>query len=122
MSPRVPLALVVVALSGLGAAACSSGGDVPVNTGATQSGASAPDAVVLLQYQAFEPSHITVHVGQTVQWKFEQPGVPGNVAFDGFASPTQESGTWSYTFTVPGTYAYHDSLRAEATGVVVVEP
>ena len=78
--------LVVVALSGLVAAACGSGSDLPVNAGATQSaGGSAPGVVVLLQYQAFEPSHIRIHVGQTVQWKFEQPGVPGNVAFDGFA-------------------------------------
>lgn len=116
------MALVVVALSGL-AAACGSGGDVPVNAGATQSASvAAPTVVVFLQYQAFEPSHVTIHVGQTVEWKFEQPGVPGNVSFTGFASPTLEGGTWSYRFTAPGTYPYQDSLRAEATGVVVVEP
>jgi plastocyanin len=117
------LAVVVLALTGLSAAACGSGGNVPVNAGATQSaGGSAPAAVVLLQYATFAPSRVTIHVGQTVQWKFLQPQFPANVTFDGFASPTQEGGTWSYTFTAPGTYPYRNGLRAAATGVVVVQP
>jgi plastocyanin len=123
MSPRAPFALVVVALSGLVGAACGSGGDLPVNAGATQSvNAPAPAAVVLLQYDAFEPSHVTIHAGQTVEWKFKQSPIPANVTFADFASPTQETGTWSHTFTTSGTYPYQDSLRAEATGVVVVLP
>ena len=124
MSLRAPLAVVAVALSGLVAAACGTGTNLPVNVGATQSANEpAPAAVVLLRYYSFEPSRLTIHAGQTVEWKFDdRTGIPGNVTFDGFASPTQQSGTWSHTFTDPGTYRYRNSLRAEATGVVVVLP
>jgi plastocyanin len=124
MSLRAPLAVAVVALSGLVTAACGTGTNVPVNVGAVQSAnAPAPAAVVLLRYHSFEPSRLTIHAGQTVEWRFEdQTGIPGDVTFQGFASPVQQSGTWSYTFTTPGTYSYENSLRSEARGVVVVLP
>ncbi len=122
--PSRPLALLVLApVAGVALAACSSGGDLPVNTGAVQpSGSGTPAAVVLLRYDSVEPSRVTIHAGQTVEWRWQDPQFPSNVTFDSFASPTMDSGTWSYTFNVPGTYNYRDSLRAEATGVVVVEP
>lgn len=124
MSLRVPLAVVVLALSGVVAAACGTGTNLPVNARSTQSaGESPPAAVVLLRYHSFEPSRVTIHSGQTVEWRFEdRTGIPGNVTFEGFASPVQQSGTWSYTFSTPGTYRYQNSLRAEARGVVVVRP
>lgn len=124
MSLRAPLVVAVVVLSGLVAAACGTGTNLPLNAGATQSaGASPPAAVVLLRYHSFEPSHVTIHAGQTVEWRFEDlAGIPGDVAFEGFASPVQQGGTWSYTFSTPGTYPYDNSLRDEARGVVVVLP
>jgi plastocyanin len=124
MSLRAPFAVVVVALSGLAAAACGTGTNTPVNASSTRSSsAPSPAAVVLLRYHSFEPSRVTIHAGQTVEWRFEdQTGIPGNVTFQGFASPIQQSGTWSHAFADPGTYRYQNSLRAEARGVVVVLP
>lgn len=121
--PYRPLALLVLApVAGAVLAACSSGGDLPVNTGASQPSAGRPAAVVLLQYDSVEPSRVTIHAGQSVKWLWEEAQFPSNVTFDTFASPTQDSGSWSHTFSNPGTYPYRDSLRLEATGVIIVQP
>jgi len=122
--PSRPLALLVLApVAGIALTACSSGGDVPVNTGAVQPSSSGPAAaVVLLRYDSVEPSRVTIHAGQTVEWKWRDTQFPSNVTFDTFASPTMVLGSWSHTFNGPGTYPYRDSLRVEATGVIVVEP
>lgn len=119
-----PLALLVLApVSAVTLAACSSGGGLPVNSGAAESSSSGtPAAVVLLRYDSLEPSHVTIHAGQTVEWKWQEGQFPSNVTFDTFASPTMESGSWSHTFNEPGTYPYRDSLRLEAAGEIVVEP
>jgi plastocyanin len=78
--------------------------------------------IVHFEYDNFEPSHITIHAGQTVQWQWSTPQLPGNVTFEGFASPTQQTGAWAHTFSSPGTYAYRDTLRQVATGSVTVVP
>jgi len=94
-----------------------------VNTGAVQpSSSGTAAAVVLLRYDSVEPSRVTIHAGQTVKWQWQDSQFPSNVTFDTFGSPTMDSGSWSHTFNDPGTYPYRDSLRVEATGVIVVEP
>jgi plastocyanin len=115
--------LALVPVAGAVLVACGSGGNVPLNAGdVVPSSSAAPSVVVLLRYASLEPSRVTIHVGQTVQWRWEQAPFPGNVTFATFASPTMTSGTWSHTFSQPGTYPYRNSLRQEATGVVVVQP
>lgn len=123
MSLRALPALGVVALTALATAACGSGNDLPVNVGATPSATgAAPAVVVMLRYDSIEPSYVRIHVGQTVEWVFQEAPIPGNVTFADFASATKVSGTFSHTFSSPGTFPYRDTLREEATGVVDVLP
>lgn len=123
MSPRVLLPLMLTVPVGLVAAACSPSA-LPYQSGATgsETPTESPARIVNLKFDSFEPSLVTVHVGQTVEWTFQQEQIPGNVTFAHFASPTKQRGTWSYTFTSPGNYPYRDTLRAEAVGEVVVVP
>lgn len=123
MAPRASVLVLVAALGGLTLAACSQGNDLPVSSG---SGASPPvanpGAVVVLRYDSFEPATVSVHAGQTVEWKWQESPFPANVTFADFGSATLETGTYFHTFSTPGTYKYRDSLRQEAVGVVTVVP
>lgn len=74
---------------------------------------------------AYTPSSITVSVGQTVTWVFDDRGTPHDVVGLGDAkpvlrSPLLTSGSWEFTFTEPGTYNYTCSLHPDMLGVVVV--
>ncbi|HUO48661.1 MAG TPA: hypothetical protein VMU09_07500, partial [Acidimicrobiales bacterium] len=65
MSRRLRLRVLVPLLAlGLGAAACSGGNNVPVNSagfGSETSYTGTPAAVVTLKYSSFEPASVTVH-------------------------------------------------------------
>ena len=73
----------------------------------------------------YSPANITVVIGanNTVAWT-NNDNTPhtvtaNNGAFDsGLINPGQ---TWTYTFTTPGTYAYHCSIHPWMTGTVTVE-
>lgn len=73
----------------------------------------------LLEGAAFTPSVIEVPAGSTVTWTFLS-GEQHNVVFDDLASPTQDWGTWSNTFTQPGSYPYVCTLHAGMEGRVDV--
>jgi len=73
----------------------------------------------------YTPSSITISVGQTVTWVFDDRGTPHDVVGLGDAksvlrSPLLTTGTWEFTFTEPGTYNYTCSLHPDMLGVVVV--
>jgi len=130
MSRRLRLRVLVpmVAL-GLSAAACTGGNNVPANSagfGSETSYSGPPAAVVVLKYSSFEPASLTVHAGDTVQWSWQDFGISHNVRLltsqgEVLAqSPTMKSGTWSYTFTDPGTYPYLSTIDAKMVGTVVV--
>jgi plastocyanin len=78
--------------------------------------------VVQIHQMAFRPRVVTVRVGQPVTWRFEDAQVEHDVdAADGsFHSPLKDSGTWTHTFTAPGTYSYFCSVHTYMTGEVVV--
>jgi len=112
---RRALALSAVA-SALALGACSS---APLP-------AVAPGDVLVANF-AFSPSTITVHVGQSVTWVFDQPESPHNVYST--AGPTQiNSGTpqgkgrFTYTFAVAGTYKYICQVHTYMHGTVDVTP
>jgi len=97
---------------------------------------SAPTAVaqstvgVTINNFAFSPNNITVVIGvnNTVTWTMEQSGVPYHTVTPNPGDPVVSWGsgqlttgqTYSFTFTVPGTYGYHCSLHTYMIGTVVV--
>ena len=119
--------LVALALAcGVAVSAC---GDAPAASNST--GSSVSDtlshgpvgATVTLEYQSYEPGVVTIHVGQSVEWRWADAPLPENVVFaDGVASPIQAKGVWYRTFTAPGIYAYQCPFHSRMTAKVVVEP
>ncbi|MEJ2853548.1 MULTISPECIES: cupredoxin domain-containing protein [unclassified Saccharothrix] len=86
-------------------------------------------AVPIRQY-AYQPGSMTVRVGDTVTWTNEDQAAHDVVTSAGpaaFQSPMLATGqSWTFTFTVPGTYAYycsvHPDMRAEITVLPVETP
>jgi plastocyanin len=85
--------------------------------------APAPDTVEV-KSMAFSPADLTVHVGDTVTWKFEDRH-PHNVEGtdkNGLAlnSPIIDRGQWAFTFTTAGLYHYVCQLHPDMHGTVTV--
>jgi plastocyanin len=117
--PRYLVGLGVVGIAGVLAIA------VFVGVRLTSAAASTPPIVVKMidMPATYEPARITIKVGDTVEWKnvgnsvhhasndpstavnpAEVSNPPGAKPFDsGFLQPGQ---SYTYTFTVPGTYKY----------------
>lgn len=77
---------------------------------------------VVMQGMAFTPSSITVTAGTKVTWR-NNDSLAHTVTSDNglFDSGTiGASGSYSFTFTAKGTYAYHCTFHTGMTGVVVV--
>lgn len=119
-----PLALVLLApLAALALSACGhTDTNLPVSGASASSSSASPAAVIVVQFHSFAPSHVTIRAGQTVQWQWRTVPSPdpGNVTFAGFGSPTLITGTWSHTFSAPGSYPFRNTLSLNATGVVTV--
>jgi amicyanin len=114
-------AALTTALAGCGSSDSGSG-----NAASTASlSAPAGSKTVDVKNMAFAPSTITVHVGDTVTWKFEDrfPHSVHGVGQMGMVlnSPIFNTGQWSWTFTAPGEYDYNCQQHPEMTGKVIVE-
>lgn len=120
MSPRLRVPVLVVAAVPLLLAACSSSSASSTTTGSGPE--PTPAAVVELKFVSFLPGRVTIHVGQTVEWKWEDSPVAHNVTFANFSTPTQADGTFFHTFDKAGTYTYRCTVHATMTGEVVVLP
>jgi plastocyanin len=75
----------------------------------------------------FAPPTLTVKVGTTVTWHFDQPSAPHNVVSLTtpvlFNSGTPKgTGTYSFTFTTPGTFPYLCQIHPEMKGTIIVTP
>ena len=119
------LAVVAVAT----ACGSGSGGD-----GATPSTSAAPPAssgtpaassgsTVEIDNFMFMPANLTVPVGTTVTWKFDDSTQHTVSANDNsFSSPPMAGGqTFTHTFDKAGTVAYHCSIHPFMTGTIVVK-
>lgn len=77
---------------------------------------------------AFSPASLTIKAGTTVMWK-NMTQVPHTVTSDdgksfdsGSASPiAAQSGTFSFTFNTPGTFAYHCSIHPFMKATIIVQ-
>ena len=101
----------------LGSACGSSGAASPPTT-------LGPNDVEVANF-AFTPSTLTVKAGTTVTWHFNQPSAPHNVVslstpqlFD--SGTPKGKGTFSFTFTAPGTYPYICQVHPTMRGTIVV--
>jgi amicyanin len=91
------------------------------------SSSSAPAApvagnAVTIDNFKFDPATLTVPVGSTVTWtnKDEEPHTVAAKDGSFHSSSLDTKGTYSFTFTKPGTYDYICSIHPFMTGTVVV--
>ena len=77
-------------------------------------------ATVALKDLKFDPETVTIAVGETVEWVWEEK-VLHNVHGDGVESPNQSEGTFSHTFDEAGSFDYQCTLHSGMTGTVEVE-
>lgn len=88
----------------------------------TPAGAVQGPNEVWIQNLAFNPSPITVSAGTTVKWT-NKDGITHTVTsntglFD--SSNVGPNGTFSFTFTTAGSYAYHCGIHTFMTATVIV--
>lgn len=81
-----------------------------------------PAAVVFLHFFSFVPAIATIKAGQTIEWIWQDPGVPHNVTFGSFHSPTKTAGVYYHTFNTPGAFYYVCTLHYNMRGEVIVQP
>ncbi len=100
------------------------GAPAPVAPGVVPSGTvTGPVMKSGMQGLNFTVATMEISVGTTVEWKNEDP-LPHTVTADdnSFDSGMIENGqVWRYTFTRPGTYAFHCTPHPFMTGTVVVK-
>jgi plastocyanin len=93
--------------------------------GSTAAAAPAEAVTVQVKNMQFTPDTVTVKAGGTVTWNFADrfphavQGI-GDSAM-GIDSPIFNTGKWSHTFTVPGTYRYLCPLHPDMHGTVTVQ-
>lgn len=111
------VAFVALAVLGPLLASCGGGTD-----GSGSADGPPEKGTVILRDIAFKPGEITVEVGDTVTWRFEDKGIPHDVTAkdDSFKSETMDAGTFRHTFDEPGKYEYLCSLHPAMKGVVEV--
>jgi amicyanin len=84
--------------------------------------ASAEDVAVKIGNFTFGPQEVKVKAGTTVTWTNEDDIPHTVVSPNAFRSKVMDTdGTYSFTFTTPGTYKYFCSLHPHMTGTIIVE-
>jgi amicyanin len=84
--------------------------------------ARAEDAAVKIGNFTFGPQELKVKSGTTVTWANEDDIPHTVVSPNNYRSKVLDTdGTYSFTFTTPGTYKYFCSLHPHMTGTIVVE-
>ncbi|HUZ78377.1 MAG TPA: cupredoxin domain-containing protein [Chloroflexota bacterium] len=89
---------------------------------ATPSGTPAPPNTVRITDFAFTPPSLTVKVGTSVIWTNLGPSNHTVTSNDGLfdSKVVQRNGTFTYTFSKAGTYAYHCQIHPTMNGTVIV--
>ncbi|MET0199064.1 MULTISPECIES: plastocyanin/azurin family copper-binding protein [Nocardiaceae] len=105
------LTLALAALFGF--TACSS-----------DSGSDEPAATVRVENMSYSPASVTIKKGETVEWVFDDNGLPHDVvesSNETFKSELLTEGSYTYTFEEAGTFDYHCTPHPMMLGTVVVE-
>ena len=122
----------------LAAAGCGGSSTAPSNNNNNNSGNPPPQSppstsdAISVTNNYFDPISTSVPVNTKVTWTWNtcsgdgyggQTCVSHSILFDdGTSSGAQQSGTYSRTFTVAGTYKYHCTIHGAAmSGTVVVQ-
>jgi plastocyanin len=118
--------LAVLAVAAACGSGSGSGGATPASaTPSASSGSAAPSggSTVEIKNFMFTPMTLTVSVGTTVTWKFDDSTQHTVTADDkSFASSPMASGqTYTHTFNTAGTVAYHCSIHPDMTGTIIVK-
>lgn len=105
---------------------------LPAALGALVAAAAAPAVVRALPPPAvaasidnfaFNPEVLEVAAGTTVSWT-NRDGIPHGIAFDAGAFPRSKAvdngGSFSFTFTRPGTFKYFCYIHPHMVGTIVV--
>jgi plastocyanin len=82
-------------------------------------------AAVSIVNFAFNPTTLTVSAGTTVVWTNTAPLTPHTVTSDpgapvAFDGPVDAGSTFSFTFTVIGTYHYHCTIHPGMHGTIII--
>jgi len=118
-----PIRLAIAITLAIASCLVGCGGAGSPSTTATTLG---PNDVLVANF-SFTPSTLTVKVGTTVTWEFDQASAPHNVVSTSnpplFNSGTPKgTGSFSFTFTTPGSYPYLCQIHPYMQGTIVVTP
>jgi plastocyanin len=112
------LTLTLAALAGLLALALSACGTSDASTAATAADTDGP--TVTIEGMGFAPETLTVEVGDTVTWVWNDGAIAHDVAGDDFQSEAMSEGTFSHRYDEPGTHDYVCTLHPNMTGTIEV--
>ncbi|GAA4195998.1 hypothetical protein GCM10022219_21940 [Microbacterium oryzae] len=114
--------VAVLALLGasVALAACSPG----ETTAAAADGE--PDVTITVTDMSYQPADVTIQPGDTVEWVFDDGGLPHDVTGEGalegeLQSELMTEGSYTFTFDEAGTFTYHCTPHPMMVGTVTVE-
>ncbi|MGV9822929.1 plastocyanin/azurin family copper-binding protein [Nocardia xishanensis] len=107
-----PLILIAALSIVLGSSACGMASD-----------GEPPAVTIRVQNMSYSPASVTIRKGQTVEWIFDDNGLPHDVVDDksAFKSELLATGRYTRIFTDVGTFGYHCTPHPMMRGTVVVE-
>lgn len=133
MTKRLPIALVATGALALAAAGCGSSNNsnsstpsppsTVTKTQPSSSVGSGPGVKVKMQNIAFDPTSVTIKVGQTVTWVNDDSVTHNVTAQSGAAFKSKDfgqGGTYSFKATKPGTIKYVCTLHPGMDGTLIV--
>ncbi|MGH2806245.1 MAG: cupredoxin domain-containing protein [Actinomycetota bacterium] len=111
---RFKLAALVGVLA-LALGACGTG-----DASTSETAADGDGPTVVIEDLAFEPETLTVEVGETVTWVWNDGAIDHDVSGDDFESDVLSEGTFRHRFDKAGTYDYTCTLHPNMTGTIEV--
>ncbi|HEY6748582.1 MAG TPA: plastocyanin/azurin family copper-binding protein [Mycobacteriales bacterium] len=120
--PRLLALLGVLLLAVACGSDAAGGGAAPAPSAPSGSAPAGGGSTVVIDNFMFMPATLTVPVGTTVTWKFDDSTDHTVTADDkSFSSPPTSGGrTFTHTFSTAGTVKYHCSIHPFMTGTIVV--